>query len=226
MSHITAEQFKSFADQGYNHIPVVKEVLADLETPLSAYLKLADAPYTCLLESVTGGETWGRYSFIGLPSDTILTVQNSRVKVKKKGNTIFDTTTDNPFAEIEKFKHQYRSPELPNLPRFSGGLAGYFAYDCIEYIEPRLCNNDKTDPLGTPEILLMVAEDVVVFDNITGKILLIVHTDPVNGNAYNLALEKLDTIANKLLSPLPEQDAPDSINIDESDFNFDFDNHY
>ena len=222
MSHITAEQFKSFADQGYNHIPVVKEVLADLETPLSAYLKLADGPYTCLLESVTGGETWGRYSFIGLPSDTILTVQNSRVIVKKKGNTIFDTTTDNPFAEIEKFKQQFRTPDLPNLPRFSGGLAGYFAYDCIEYIEPRLRNNDMTDPLETPEILLMVAEDVVVFDNITGKILLIVHSDPAKDNAYNLALEKLDSIANKLLSSLPEQDTPDSININESDFTFDF----
>jgi anthranilate synthase component 1 len=222
MSLVSAEQFQSFSDQGYNHIPVVKEVLADLESPLSAYLKLADAPYSCLLESVVGGETWGRYSIIGLPSNTILTVNNSIVTVKHNGETVHEIKTDDPFIEIEKFKQQYRTPVLTELPRFSGGLVGYFSYDCVEYIESRLRNDDKHDPLQTPQILLMVTENIVVFDNVSRKILIIVHADPANEGAYQSALNKLDTIANKLLSPLPDLPKPEPITIDETDFEFDF----
>ena len=222
MSLISAEQFQSFADQGYNHIPVVKEVLADMETPLSAYLKLANGPYTCLLESVVGGETWGRYSIIGLPSDTILTVHNSFVKVRQKGEIILESTTDDPFAAIEKFMQQYRTPEIPGMPRFSGGMVGYFAYDCIEYIESRLQNNDKQDPLGTPQILLMLAEDIVVFDNISRKIQIIVHTDPATDDSYQIALTKLDDIAGKLMSPLPETSKVQELEVNETDFDFDF----
>jgi anthranilate synthase component 1 len=222
MSLVSAEQFQSYSDQGYNHIPVVKEVLADLESPLSAYLKLADAPYSCLLESVVGGETWGRYSIIGLPSNTILTVNNSIVTVKHNGETIHEINTDDPFIEIEKFKQQYRTPVLTELPRFSGGLVGYFAYDSIEYIESRLRKDDKHDPLQTPQILLMVTENIVVFDNVSRKILIIVHADPANEEAYQSALNKLETIANKLLSPLPDLPKPDPLTIDETDFEFEF----
>jgi anthranilate synthase component I len=222
MSLVSAEDFKTFSDQGYNNIPVVKEVLADLESPLSAYLKLVDAPFSCLLESVSGGETWGRYSFIGLPSKTILTVRGTTVTIKQNGETLSEINSDDPFAEIEKFKQQYNTPDITGLPRFNGGLVGYFAYDCIEYIEPRLRNNTKQDPLATPQILLMVAEDMVVFDNISRKILIIVHADPRTENAYQIATKKLETIANKLLSPLPVQSTPEPLQIDEKDFKFDF----
>ncbi|MEX2353894.1 MAG: anthranilate synthase component I, partial [Gammaproteobacteria bacterium] len=222
MSLITAEQFRSFAEQGYNNIPVAREVLADLETPLSAYLKLADGPYTCLLESVQGGETWGRYSIIGLSAKTVLTVKNRTVSVKHEGKVVQETETDDPFAEIEKFKAAYRTPVITGLPRFSGGLVGYFAYDSIRYIEPRLQMDDKQDPLDTPEILLMAARDIVVFDNVSRKIRIIVHTDPANEDAYDKALAKLDDIAARLLSPLPEQPATVPLQINESDFNFVF----
>ena len=223
MAPITADKFKSFADQGYNHIPVVKEILADLETPLSAYLKLAgDGTYTYLLESVQGGETWGRYSIIGLSSRTILTVKGRRVSVTQEGKVVSETKSDDPFAEIEKFKGQYRTPEITGLPRFSGGLVGYFAYDCISYIEPRLCKDDKRDPLDTPEILLMVSSNIVVFDNVTRKILIIVHADPAMTNAYNNALAQLESISGKLLSTLPEQPVPAPLLISESDFSFAF----
>ncbi len=218
----SAEKFRSFADQGYNHIPVAKEILADLETPLTAYLKLADSPYTCLLESVTGGETWGRYSIIGLPASTVIAVYGNEVTVRRDGKVVTRVETDDPFAEIEKFKAHYRTPELAELPRFSGGLVGYFAYDCTGYIEPRLRKDDKHDPLHTPEILLMVSENLVVFDNVSRKVILIVHADPAVKDAYQQALDRLEQIHTKLLAPLPAQTPTDPLQVKETDFSFAF----
>lgn len=223
MAIVSEEKFQSYASEGYNHIPVVKEVLADLETPLSAYLKVADGPYSCLLESVVGGERWGRYSIIGLPSKTIVSVTGNVISIQKNGETVSETSTDDPFLELQKFKEQYRSPKIDDLPRFSGGLVGYFAYDCIEFIEPKLKNNSKSDPLETPEILLMVTEEVVVFDNVSRKIHIIVHANPEIENAYENAIDKLELIASKLLSPLPDKKSLQSMDVDESDFSFHFD---
>jgi anthranilate synthase component I len=223
MAIVSEEQFQSYASEGYNHIPVVKEVLAELETPLSAYLKLADGPYSCLLESVVGGERWGRYSIIGLPSKTIVSVTGNVVSIQKNGETVSEIITDDPFLEIQKFKQQYRSPKIDDLPRFSGGLVGYFAYDCIEFIEPKLKNDSKSDPLETPVILLMVTEEIVVFDNVSRKVHIIVHANPEIENAYNNAIDKLELIASKLFSPLPEKEVLPSMDVDESDFDFHFD---
>ena len=222
MSVSSAENFQAYASQGYNHIPVSKEILADLETPLSAYLKLADSPYTCLLESVTGGETWGRYSIIGLPARTVVTVNGRKLTVSEAGKVVSTVETDDPFAEIEKFKSRYRAPEIDILPRFSGGLVGYFAYDCTGYIEPRLLKHDKQDPLQTPEILLMVTENVVVFDNVSRKVILIVHADPANSGAYEQALAQLEAIHQKLLAPLPAITPSAPMQVQESDFRFAF----
>jgi anthranilate synthase component I len=218
----SAEQFRSFANLGYNHIPVAKEVLADLDTPLTAYLKLADSPYTCLLESVTGGETWGRYSIIGLPARMVISVNGRSVNVTEAGKLVSELQSDDPFAEIEKFKARYRTPEIANLPRFSGGLVGYFAYDCTGYIEPRLLKEDKQDPLQTPEILLMVCENLVVFDNVNRKVILIVHADPALADAYEQALVQLEAIHKKLLSPLPAGTGSEPMQVSESDFSFAF----
>ena len=218
----SAETFRSYANQGYNHIPVAKEILADLETPLTAYLKLADSRYTCLLESVTGGETWGRYSIIGLPARTVLTVKGHNVTVTTNGKKMSDVNSDDPFSEIEKFKTRFRCPEITDLPRFSGGLVGYFAYDCTGYIEPKLNKQDKQDPLQTPEILLMVCENLVVFDNVSRKVILIVHADPAEDNAYTKAVEQLEAIHKKLLSPLSAQTSAEPLQVNESDFKFAF----
>ncbi len=179
MSIVSKEQFIKLAEQGYNRIPVVYEILADLDTPLSAYLKLAEGPYSYLLESVHGGEKWGRYSIIGLPCDTIIKVIDEKIQVSHKGELIEELTHSDPLAWIEAYQQQYNSPEYlsqqSNLPRFTGGLVGYFGYETIAYIEPRLKNTHKDDPLGTPDILLMVSEEVLVFDNLSGKLYLIVH---------------------------------------------------
>ena len=191
---MTPEQFRALAAQGYNRIPVMREVLADLDTPLSSYLKLADGPYSYLLESVQGGEKWGRYSIIGLPCRKRIEVRGNQLRVYLDEVVREQVTVDDPLAWIERFHAAQRVPELPNLPRFTGGLVGYFGYDAIRYVEPRLARNPNPDPLNTPDILLLVSDEVVVFDNLRGKLYVVVHADPALAEAYAQTQARLDEI--------------------------------
>ncbi|MFZ2726477.1 MAG: anthranilate synthase component I [Methylococcaceae bacterium] len=195
---MTPEQFNYYAQQGYNRIPISCEVLADLNTPLSAYLKLADGAYSYLLESVHGGEQWGRYSIIGLPCKTIIKVYGNRIQREVNGEIIETINSDNPLVWIEQFKAQFNVPDIENLPRFSGGLVGYFGYETIAYIEPRVCKKQKPDPLGCPDILLMVSEEILVFDNLSGKMLILTHANPEDNNAYQNAISRLNELAKNL----------------------------
>ena len=189
---MTAEEFKQYAQQGYNRIPIYREVLADLETPLSAYLKLADGNYSYLFESVHGGEQWGRYSIIGLPCKTRVKVFGRAICVETDDEVLESLTVENPLVWIQAFIARYKVPDIADLPRFNGGLVGYFGYETIAYIEPRLKPSEKPDPLGTPDILLMVSEDMLVFDNLSGKMLLLTHANPEENNAYQQAIQRLD----------------------------------
>lgn len=195
---MTPEQFNTYARQGYNRIPICREILADLDTPLSAYLKLADGPYSYLFESVHGGEQWGRYSIIGLPCKTLVKVRGNQISLEQDGAVIETVTHDNPLIWIEAFKAQFKVPDIDELPRFNGGLVGYFGYETIAYIEPRL-KADKPDPLGCPDILLMVSEDILVFDNLSGKLLLLTHANPEENDSYALAVARLEELVVKLL---------------------------
>lgn len=216
---MTPEQFNDFARQGYNRIPISREVLADLDTPLSAYLKLADGAYSYLFESVHGGEQWGRYSIIGLPCQTIVKITGNQISVEKNGKVLETATQDNPLTWIEQYKARYKVPDLSNLPRFNGGLVGYFGYETIAYIEPRLRGTAKQDPLGCPDIVLMVSEEMLVFDNLSGKMLLLTHADPEQDNAYDLAVARLDDLTVKLrelkINPKKHQSPRQ---VEESDF--------
>ena len=191
---MTPEEFRALAAQGYNRIPVMREVLADLDTPLSSYLKLADGPYSYLLESVQGGEKWGRYSIIGLPCRKRIEVRGNQLRVYHDEVVREQVTVDDPLAWIERFHAAQRVPELPNLPRFTGGLVGYFGYDAIRYVEPRLARNPNPDPLNTPDILLLVSDEVMVFDNLRGKLYVVVHADPAAAEAYAQTQARLDEI--------------------------------
>jgi anthranilate synthase component 1 len=216
---MTPEQFKHYTQQGYNRIPVSREVLADLDTPLSAYLKLADGPYSYLFESVHGGEQWGRYSIIGLPCKTIVKVTGNRITLENNGELLETLTHENPLVWIEQFKARYKVPDLADLPRFNGGLVGYFGYETIGYIEPRLRRSAKNDPLGNPDILLMVSEEMLVFDNLSGKMLLLTHANPEEPGAYDRAMTRLNDLAVKLreLKAKPKNhQAPKK--VDEADF--------
>ena len=153
----------------YRRVPVVVETLADLDTPLSVYLKLANVPYSYLLESSQGGEKWGRYSIIGLAARTVLSVRGHHIEVRHDGELQETLETDDPLTFIEAFQARYQVEQAEDLPRFYGGLVGYFAYDTVRFVERRLRATTPPDPLGTPDILLMVSEDVVIFDNVKGR---------------------------------------------------------
>ena len=202
---MTQEEFLRLAAQDHNRVPVVREVLADMDTPLSIYLKLADAPYSYLLESVQGGEKWGRYSIISLPARTLLKVHGHTASVQVDGVETESHECEDPLAFVEQFKARYRVPDVPGLPRFNGGLVGYFGYDCVRYVEPRLSRSPNPDPLGNPDILLMVSDEVVVFDNLAGKLHVIVLADTAAdiaaGTAWEQANQRLDDLLGRLSAP-------------------------
>lgn len=196
-------QIAALAAQGYNRVPVARVVLADLDTPLSVYLKLADAPFTYLFESVQGGERWGRYSIIGLPARSVLTVRGHSVVLSRDGVEVerHEAVAD-PLAFVEAFQQRFRVAPHPELPRFTGGLVGFFAYDCVRYVEKKLASCAKPDPIGAPDIQLMVSEDVVVFDNLKGELFLITHIDPAEPAACAQAEKRLDALVLRLRESL------------------------
>ncbi len=191
---MTELEFKSLAAEGYNRIPLLAEAFADLETPLTLYLKLAQpqnhGKNTFLLESVVGGERFGRYSFIGLPANTLIRSIGKRTEVVKHGEVI-ETSDDNPLAFIEKFQSRYKVAVSPGMPRFCGGLAGYFGYDAVRYIEHRLADSAPKDDLQLPDIQLLLTEELAVIDNLSGKLYLIVYADPTQPEAYGRARQRL-----------------------------------
>ena len=195
---ITELEFKSLTQQGFNRIPLMLEAFADLETPLSLYLKLAHAKdggkYSFLLESVVGGERFGRYSFIGLPAKTFLQASGFGAEAKTEVVTdgvVVETASGNPLDFIEQYQKRFKVALRPGLPRFCGGLAGYFGYDAVRYIEKKLEKTCPPDTLGTPDILLLQCEELAVIDNLSGKLYLIVYADPGVPEAYSKAKKRL-----------------------------------
>ena len=205
---MTEQEFFDLIREGYNRIPLVAELPGDLETPLSVYLKLANAPYSYLLESVVGGERFGRYSFIGLPARTVLRVRGHLLFVEVDGKQVEEHTLPDPLVFIAEFQARYRAAPVAGLPRFTGGLAGYFGYDTIRYIEKRLSSElnpellTKADALHTPDILLMLTEDLAVFDNLAGKLYLITHADPMQPDAYSNGHLRLAALTERLAMPV------------------------
>ena len=200
---MTEQEFDQLARAGYNRIPLTRELPADLDTPLSVYLKLAGAPYSYLLESVVGGERFGRYSFIGLPARTVLRVSGHQVSVETDGVQVEQAETADPLAFVEQFLARFKAAAVPGLPRFAGGLAGYFGYDTVRYIEKRLDATHKPDVLHVPDILLLLTDELAVVDNLTGKLTLIVYADPAEAQAYARALARLASLRKALHQPLP-----------------------
>jgi anthranilate synthase component 1 len=213
------QQFAALAAQGYNRIPLSREVLADLDTPLSTYLKLADGPYSYLFESVQGGEKWGRYSIIGLPCQSFVEVRGHKVTVRDGAAVVDELEVEDPLEWIKQYQASFKTPELENMPRFCGGLVGYFSYDTVRYIEPRLGECPNPDTLNTPDILLMVSNEVVVFDNLRGKLLAVVYMDPSNSDAYEQGQRRLDDLVAQLDKPVRHAASSNEIqHVDESDF--------
>jgi anthranilate synthase component 1 len=195
---ITELEFKSLASQGHNRIPLITEAFADLETPLSLYLKLAGGQkYGFLLESVVGGERFGRYSFIGLPARTLLRAEGFKTEVVTDGQVV-ETHEGNPLEFVAEYQQRFKVALSPGLPRFCGGLAGYFGYDTVRYIEPKLAKVRKSGGIGTPDILLLQTEELAVIDNLSGRLYLIVYADPSQPEAYFRAKKRLAELTDKL----------------------------
>lgn len=212
------KHFNKYIADGYNHIPVYKSLEVNVETDaaLNLYLTLADTPYSYLFESVEGGKKWGRYSIVGLDAQTVIKVFDHDVQIEHKGELLESHQVENPLKWIEQYLAQYKVPQLDILPDFNGGLVGYFGYETIRYIEPRLAKIDQIDELGTPDILLMLSNDLAVFDNVLNQAFIITHIDPSKKN-YEDAQIRLDEISTGIQAPLVQADYQ-SDNLSEQDF--------
>ncbi len=203
---MTELEFDQLARQGFNRIPVIAEIRADLDTPVALYLKLANKPYTYLLESVVGGERFGRYSYIGLPSSERIEARGRNVSVHRRdadGEERVERLPDtDPFVFVRDYLAKCKAAPLPGLPRFTGGLVGYFGYETVRFIEKRLAGADKPDPLGTPDVLLMRSEELAVVDNVQGKLYFVVYADPARPDALRRARARLAELQGHLSRPL------------------------
>ncbi|MDH3759732.1 MAG: anthranilate synthase component I [Gammaproteobacteria bacterium] len=207
----------------YNRIPLVREIFADLDTPLSAYLKLADTPYSYLFESVQGGEKWGRYSIIGMACSARIKVFGRRAILEVDGQIISEEETEDPLKFIEDYLDFFKVAEAECLPKFHGGLVGYFGYDTIRYIEPKLADCPNPDKHETPDILLMLSDRLVVFDNLSSRMFLVVHVEPSEKNAWHEGQRQLDELEATLKSVrLEDNPVASEQAVSEQDFTSEF----
>jgi anthranilate synthase component 1 len=205
---INQAEFNALAAQGYNRIPLVLETFADLDTPLSLYLKLANQPFSYLLESVQGGERFGRYSIIGLPAKTRIVAHGRNVEVIEADAVVESVEDTNPLDFVKAYQARFKTPPYEGLPRFTGGLAGYFGYETVRYIEKRLANTSKPDAIATPDVLLMVSEQLAVVDNLSGKLYFIVYADTSEANAYENAHATLNALLKMLKKAVTIPETP------------------
>jgi len=206
MYYPTLEEVRQLKKYG-NLVPVCRDIQADLETPVSAYLKIARGNYSFLLESVEGGERLARYSFIGTEPSLVL----------RTGN---DNPVD-PLNLVEKEFAQLRPVSIAGLPRFHGGMVGYLSYEVARYFEKLPCPDQ--DPQGLPESVLMLADTLLVFDHITHKIKVVSHThlDGDVDKAYREATRKIDDLVNRLEQPIQSK-SPKNAPLNRSEVSSNF----
>jgi len=216
---INKTEFDALAAKGFNRIPLVLETFADLDTPLSLYLKLANQPFSYLLESVQGGERFGRYSIIGLPAKTRIVAHDNQVQVFENNVVVETVENTNPLDFVKSYQARYKTPPYEGLPRFTGGLAGYFGYETVRYIEKRLAGVQKPDAINVPDVLLMVSEEIAVVDNLSSKLYFIVYANTDQANAYDTALNRLNDLAKMLRKnvTIPES-SPSETSVATSEF--------
>lgn len=213
------KQFERLKNDNYNYIPLTHEVMADMDTPLSVYLKLADGPYSYIFESIQNSAKSARYSIIGLPCKKHIKVYGQTIIIEENGKVLETHQSHDPLKWIEEYHNKFKATELEGLPSFTGGLVGYFGYETIEYIEPKIRKQTRKDALNTPDILLMISEEIIVFNNISGKIHFIVNIDPHDINAYRNGARRLDELEEKLHSKANNYNKSNTSNkINEHDF--------
>ena len=215
-------EFDSYAASGYTRIPLVREVLADLDTPLSTYIKLAGGDYSYLFESVSGSEKASRYSIIGLSARQIFRATGNLVEIIEDGAVVDSFTSEDPLQAVREYQLSFKAPEIDGLPRFTGGLVGYFSYDTIRYIEPSLGENRHPDPLQTPDVLLMVSDEILIFDKLKGRLFIVINVDPREAGVWESGQQRIEEIAQLLDQPLSHQGKAVSSEVNEDDFHSGF----
>lgn len=213
------QEISDLAKQGYTHVPIVREVAADLDTPLSAYLKLAKQPFSYLFESVHGGERWGRYSIIGLQCDQYISVTDNKISIFKSGQCIKQLQHDDPLQWLDEYGRQFKVPNLENIPRYIGGLVGYFGYDTVRYIEPKLGKCNKADELQAADIMLMMSSELLVFDSLKDSVYIVVLIAINQKDSFDYAQQRLDEIEQQIQT---QQSLPalDISRVDPAELNF------
>ncbi len=219
---LSQSDFLTFAQQGYTHVPVVREVLADLDTPVSTFLKLANQSFSYVFESIQGGDKWGRYSIIGLPCQRVYEFRGKQFKTIDNGKVVFDETVENPLETVRQLQARYKVADRKGLPPMHGGLVGHFGYETIKYIESRLAKTEHPDPIGAPDILLMESMDVLVFDNVSGRIYLITLADTLNDSGLDDAEKRLTEIALSLRSEVIQESDSVKSDVAEQDYDVHF----
>jgi anthranilate synthase component 1 len=220
---VDREVFERLKAEGYNRIPVYRSVLADLDTPLSVYLKLADGPDAYLLESVEGGETWGRFSIIGLPCTRRYSLSGTLMTTFENGVGTHREEVPDPLDYVARLQKEFNAPKLAELPVFTGGFVGYFGYEIVQRFEPRLADVNKVDELGTPEMVLLLSEEVAVFDNLAGRLYLVVNIDPSRPDAWDSAQGRLDELDKRLRAASPGYgESVSHASVAEKDFHYGF----
>jgi len=206
---VTEAEFSRLAHAGHNRIPIIAKASADLYTPLAVYIQLAGGPYSYLLESVVGGERFGRYSFIGLACAERIEVRGRStrrlLRDARGADVVLETVEGDPFAYVRAWLARQKVAPVPERLRFGGGLAGYFGYEAVRHIEKKALRGEKPDPLGTPDMLLLVSDELAVVDNVLGKLYLVVYADPAQPGALRAAHERLEHLRARLARPLPQE---------------------
>ncbi len=218
---LTPDYFSELLDQGFCHLPICRELVADFETPLSCYVKVAQGPYSYLLESANqGGEKWSRFSIIGLPARRVLRIAGERLTMTEAGIVTRDERVLDPLAEISELQKQFSYPRLKGMPNYTGGLVGYFGYDTVRFVESKIKGSAPPDELGSSDIVLMVSDDVIVFDNVKGRMHLITHVSEHSDEELQQAQLRLDAMEGALRGAIPESLlAPDvAPALNETDF--------
>jgi len=219
---IQKSEFDTYAASGYTRIPLVREVLADLDTPLSTYIKLAGGEFSYLFESVSGSEKATRYSIIGLSARRLFRSTGHQIEILEDGEIAESLTSDDPLQAVREYQQRFKSPGINGLPRFTGGLVGYFGYDIIRYIEPNLGESQHPDPLQSPDILLMVSDEILIFDKLKGRLFIVINVDPGEDGAWESGQLRIDELIMKLDQPLSHHGKATTVEVSEKDFHSDF----
>ena len=198
------EKFRQLGEEGFSNVPITREIIADLDTPLSCYIKLARGPYSYLLESAAqGGEKWSRYSIVGLPATKIIKISGQKISTFVSGDLVDSFSHPDPLQYIEEILESIKYPNVEDMPIYTGGLVGYFGYDTVRYVEKNLKDTMPTDVLELPDIQLMYSNDLVIFDNVKGRMHLVTHADPLEDGSFEQAHLRLDKMSLAMASEVP-----------------------